>query len=188
MKIKCYKALSNVACKALANKYPALEKFQYGPFWNWFRIHYGNNESVLNSNGYKFCYISVFDHWLNQEEAFKLLDCVDQKNPQTKLLADFNKQLFENTSVLNLKPGGRRTFFGRYKSFKFREFTSAAAFNKVVEYNDNYWFPLLVLPKLEALYFPGKDLTHLLIYRDPDKIVQFKKWAKDSGLNILTME
>lgn len=77
---------------------------------------------VEETTEYGYVAVSVFDHWLSQEEAVELLDNVskDEQTRRNRLLYCFSKKLASTTEVINVKFRGKGI-----KSYPlFRGFTS----------------------------------------------------------------
>lgn len=189
---KIYKVLEHNEQRHLSQQFPGLEKLSY--HGNRLLIHYGNNKEVLKKYNYKWFYISVFDHWLSYDEAFEELhEHNDITHPKSSLLSAFNLELFQKTKVINFRPVGKRNYqqwYGRKQKISFRKFLSFEKFKSIAGSPQKYLFPTylyphLVLPELQALYFPGKDLTHLLIYRNESLLQDFKKWMAEANLYML---
>ena len=189
---KTYKVLERDEQQQLSVLFQAIENFHY--HGKRLVTYYSDTEEILKKNNYKWFYVSVFDRWLNHdneadkellEEFFKFEDI---SHPKSSLLSAFNLKLFQSTLVLNFRPIGKKNhyeYYGRKQKISFRKFLSFEKFKLVSGTPQNYLFPYLVLPDLKAIYFPGKDLTHLLIYRDENLLHDFKNWIADANLYIL---
>lgn len=191
---KIYKVLERDEQHHLSKQFPGLEKLSY--HGNRLLIHYLNNKEILEKYNYKWFYVSVFDHWLSYDEACEELQQNDITHPKSSLLAAFNLELFQKTKVINFRSTGKRNYrqwYGRKQKISFRKFLSFEKFKSIAGSPQNhlistYLYPHIVLPELQALYFPGKDLTHLLIYKDENLVEDLKKWMAEANLYELLSE
>ncbi len=191
---KTFQVLNASEQQKLSTIFPSIENLHYWDYGNDKRLTLANPhvERLLVENNYKWLYISVYDHWLSREdekdkeqieEFFKFND---ENHPKSILLSEFNLKLFQNTNVLNFRPIGKKNYsLNRKKKISFRKFVSFEKFKLVAGSPRNYFFPNLVLPDLKAIYFPGKNLAHLLIYKDADLLHGLKKWVAESNLYII---
>lgn len=190
--MKKYKVLDRDGQVKLNKIYPSLEKFRIDVA-PWLRPE--EIEETLKANGYKWLYVSVYDHWLFQEEDDDEISELHKysnqaKHPKSQLLKNFHRELFNKTEVLNFRYIGMKKFT-RIPKISFREFLSTNAFHTDKRFNENnssplpLLFPYLVLPELKVLYVPGLDLTNVLIYREEKLLTNFKTWLKEANLHIL---
>ncbi len=136
---------------------------------------------------YKKVSISVFDHWLSQDEAIKNIDNVStiQAAKNNDLLHKFTISLTQSTEAYLVKFRGRNSD----KKVIFKEFTSQKALVNILtpEYHfsgDRYRF-ILVLPQLNIVYFEGSDFTHQVYYKREKDMEFVSVLAKESGLSII---
>lgn len=116
--------------------YPSLEKFRID-FTPWLRPD--QIEETVKANGYKWLYVSVYDHWLMQEddgdEIAELLKYSNQAmHPKAQLLKNFHRELFKKTEVLNFRYIGMKKFT-RIPKISFREFLSNQSFHTNKRFN-----------------------------------------------------
>ncbi|MDO6765345.1 hypothetical protein [Agarivorans sp. 1_MG-2023] len=143
--------------------------------------------SVEDTDKYRFMAISVFDHWLSEVEANKLLADVPEieQRQRDKKFDSFSRVIAENTEVISFTFKGRRS-----KSRPvFRKFTSENSKAKYMESASNYvsnkYFFSVALPKLEALYFEGSDDTNVFYLRNERFVYLIETWANACGLYCL---
>lgn len=144
-------------------------------------------EKLLNSeetDAYCYIAISVFDHWLNNEDATKLLSTVPEEEQKQRDLKfeRFARKLIGNTEIINF------TFKGRWPKSRlvFRSFTSEKAKENYMlsspknGNSDNFF--RVVLAEFEALYFESWDDTNALYFRNERHADVIESWANECGL------
>ena len=130
--------------------------------------------------------VSVFDHWLTEEEADHQLGEVTKEKQieRNRRHFSFLKRLVSETEVLSFRIAGRRK--------------TKIIFSKFVNIDQclRHLAPILTassvqdrisaaLPELHALYIEGYDDTYYLYYREEQLIANFKSWVTDAGLFVL---
>lgn len=135
---------------------------------------------------YQMKFLSVFDHWLSEDEALELLpngdiNCPNYLERQKKFL-DFFVTLYKKTQVLTFKP------LGLVKSpekinYCFKKLLAEQ--DLVDMFNRHYFFPPLIIPEMEIIVVSNFDFTHVIYYRNESKFQEFKKLAEGSSLHLL---
>jgi len=142
-------------------------------------------DSFIESGKYKKIFISVFDHWLTNEEASEMifvdekLDELKERREKFKLVAE---ELYKITNI----------YFWKYK----RDYRMIL--KKPMNYKDvlrkcdfdNLWSQSgkrydFILPEFSAIYSEEWDWTNIIWYTDEEKIIPILNIAKKAGLNIL---
>ena len=136
---------------------------------------------------YKQVSVSVFDHWLSQEEAIKRIDNSSsiQCDNNNELLHKFIVSLAQSTETYVVKLRGRNTD----KKATFREFTSHSGMvNSLIPKHhfsaDTHRF-VLVLPQLNLVYFESSDFTHHIYFKREEDLESVSKLANENGLSII---
>ena len=140
--------------------------------------------AVEETDAYTYMAISVFDHWLGEEDSIKFLSDISKKEQENRdhKFYLFSKKLLENTEVINFTFKGRRV-----KSRPvFREFSSKEIKEQYllkVPHNvcSNEFFQV-ALPQLEALYLESWDDTNVLYLRNTQHADVIESWANECGL------
>ncbi|MEL0639538.1 hypothetical protein V6260_02830 [Pseudoalteromonas aliena] len=123
-----------------------------------------------------FSRICVFDHFLDSEEAIKLIDNISKEeriNRDIKWSALY-KAISNKFDIYMLK----------YRSGKliFKEPRSSELLCRRLgrmDIDGHVWF---VIPELDLCYQQNWDDTHLVYYQDPSKLEGFLNIVYDSGL------
>jgi len=133
--------------------------------------------------GYKCLAVSVFDHWLSEEEASELLGNVpvSEQSHRNNLLHSFSNKVCIETEVINFR------FRGRYKKLHplFRAFTSDKALHRYMQPAESLpgkSFFSVVLPELDAVFMENWDDTNLFFLRDPSIETVIRGWAEECGV------
>lgn len=140
--------------------------------------------AVEDTDKYQYMAISVFDHWLKEDEAFDLLSDVpeDEQLQRDRKFDLFSEKIIENTEVVNF------TFKGRWSKARpvFRKFTSNVCKINYMKSASNYvssnFFFKVALPELEALYFESWDDTNVFYLRNEKHAELIESWANECGL------
>ena len=130
--------------------------------------------------------ISVFDHWLSQEEASRLLGEVSQAEQlqRDSKHAELITRLAAQAEMLHYVVRGRQ-----YDRLRFRAFTSP-------EVSEGYFKPgsasnlrpqmlRTVFPEHGAVYYEGYDDTWHLFFTSRDRVEKIASAAKGVGLYVL---
>lgn len=140
--------------------------------------------AVEYTNKYRFMAVSVFDHWLSEDESDQLLSAVSEKeqilrNQKFDLLSN---KIIQSTEVINF------TFKGRLAKSRpvFRRFTSEESKKDYMQSASNFvssnFFFKIALPELEALYFESWDDTNIFYLRNKQHADLIETWANECGL------
>ena len=147
----------------------------------WLRsIQEGENASI------QLLSISVFDHWLTEEEASSLLVNVPtiEQQRRDRLHADFCARIARETEVLSFAFRSRRK-----DRLVFRSFASGASLSA-------YFTPYggrtlghaafqVALPELRCAYFESWDDTNHFYFADTARMARVTEWARQADLHML---
>lgn len=139
------------------------------------------------NHGYEKIAISIFDHWLSNDEGNLLLQNVSKEEQKRRdnLHFLFNKSLVADTETYTF------SFKGKWskKHPVFKSFRDTKYLHEYVKPNDNYissrFYFRLALPEMNALYFEGSDDTNYLYFKDKSLLADFLKLVEASGLYVL---
>jgi hypothetical protein len=140
--------------------------------------------AVEDTDKYRFMAVSVFDHWLSEEESNQLLSDVSEEE---QMLRDqkfdlFSNKIIQSTEVINF------TFKGRWTKSRpvFRKFTSESSKKDYMKSASNFvgsqFFFKVALPEFEALYFENWDDTNIFYLRNENHASLIETWANECGL------
>ena len=140
---------------------------------------------------YKAISLTVFDHWLSEEEAnIQISPDIPKKERQRRddAFLCFRELLFKNTEVLTYRTKGRDK--RSHLSFKaFTSLESGLAYSTPTIMRAGFYlaggrvkFFQLVLPQLDAIYLESWDDTNILLYKNNSTLELVKQLAKESGL------
>lgn len=140
-------------------------------------VAYGDSEA-----GYSRTAISVFDHWLDEEEARVALNSVpaqeqERRDSHHNLL---NMKLVLEMNAITFRIRGR----GRKAKVVFKRFASVEAAREYIKPSRRPSF-VLVLPEIGGVYYEGWDDTNILYLRDDRSIDRIVPWLKECGLHAL---
>jgi hypothetical protein len=136
---------------------------------------------------YKKVSVSVFDHWLNKEEAIKYIDSATaiQEIENNNSLHNFSISLARSTETYLVKMLDKNT--KRKAAFK-EFFYELGMENSLIPRHhlssDTSRF-VLVHPQLNAVYFEGSDFTHHIYYKHEKSLEFISKIANETGLSII---
>jgi hypothetical protein len=130
--------------------------------------------------------ISIFDHWLNDESEWHLMDCFDgpERVRRDKTFEAHWAAIFDQTPVYTVRWRGRwpkktKLVLKRYTS---REgFLQQSRFNKLKSPTQ-----FLILPELGCIYAAGWDDTNILYFHDSGKAQPVLQLACEAGLHTLS--
>ena len=142
-------------------------------------------DSFIESGKYKKIFISVFDHWLTNEEASEMifvdenLDELKARRKKFKLVAE---ELYKTTDIYFWK-NKRNYRMVLKKPMSYKDVLRKCDF-------DNLWSKRrkrydFILPEFSAIYSEEWDWTNIIWYTDEEKIVPILNIAENAGLNIL---
>jgi hypothetical protein len=127
--------------------------------------------------GFNHCSrICVFDHFLNADEAHKLLDNVSKEE---RIKRDIKWSALYKAISYKFE-----TYMLKYRSEKlmFKAPKSSELLHKRLERMDIDGHVWLVIPELDLCYQQCCDDTHLVYYQDSEKLNDFLNIIRDSGL------
>lgn len=136
---------------------------------------------------YEMLSISVFDHWLDREEATSLLENVSSSVDSRRkgLHHCLSRKLVTSLDAVtfNIESDGTKT------RPVFKGFVSPQSACDYVEPSDHnisarFYFKLAI-PDLSCLYFEGSDYTSHLYYQRESEISTILKIAEQCGLFVL---
>lgn len=124
--------------------------------------------------------ITIFDHYLNEDEAINLLDNIDstERYRRDEVWKEFNKSLTISSPCYYVK------WVKSPQRVLFKQPSSIDKLLVAMEPSDNRGL-LLAFPEFEALYQQYWDDTHLLYFLNQDTVQPLIEIAKKSGLNVL---
>jgi hypothetical protein len=143
------------------------------------------NKSFLEKGIYKKLFISVFDHWLTEDESDKLI-FIDDNIAEIILRRDkFEKvaeELYKTTDIFLWK------YTRNYRIYLTKPRTDHDILRKC-DFK-NLWSQSgrrysLLLPEFSAIYNEEWDWTNIIWYIDEEKIKPILEIANKVGLNIL---
>ncbi len=143
--------------------------------------------SVLDTDEYEkleewnFVAITVFDHWLNRDDAIRYIDnrTLDEQKHFDCKWAKFNKLI-----ASDLKP-----YLVKYRSVGrviFKEPKSIELLTKRLDLTKNQSFITIAFPEQRAVYEQYYDDTHLLYFECHDKVKPLLEIIEKSGLHALS--
>ena len=130
--------------------------------------------------------LSVFDHWLSELEAEKIISASSKETEVQRELAfaRFYALLLAETEVLSFAWRGLRK-----DRLRFRAFTSSSVglhylkSNRIgLHYQPRIWF---ALPHFSAVYYQGWDSTSHLYIAKLVETGAISDWANQAGLHVL---
>jgi len=165
MKYHCFKKVTKQKENEINNLFPTLQ------------------DLIIDyiDTGFNYLGITVFDHWLTQDEAIKELDSNSLELKRDKQLFNLNKELQNKFEVYFVKIRGRRkekVVYRHIRNFKCLE----GGYNGYDCGNRGIY----ILPKLKAIYIEGYDHTYHLYYLDKVLIDDFLKLVDEHILFALT--
>jgi hypothetical protein len=136
--------------------------------------------------GFKVCSISIFDHWLTDDDACAELNDVSVLLAQERddKLHKFCNMLTAETEAFLIKHKGRYKSKSIFKTFS-SKLGRELSLNPLHFMRFNQSRFTLALPLMNILYFESWDFTHHLWYKSSEDLVLIKKIAKASGVYVL---
>ena len=137
-------------------------------------------------DGYKKASITVFDHWLSEEEADAELNNIPPGIEKTydARLHSFICSLTSRFETYLIRCVGKNK-----KEITFRRFSSEYAKNRTLTPQpwiaSNHSRFMLVIPSLELAYFEGWDFTHHVYLKNTRTIAILKEEASKAGVYVL---
>ena len=130
--------------------------------------------------GFNYLGITVFDHWLNRDEANKELGEDEPqylKKDRNNKLYKFNIDINRNFELYYVRIRGRQKDNIVYRHINYDKCLSPG----IHGYGWGH-MSIFVLPKLKAVYFEGYDYTYHLYYQDKKLLDKFLSKAKENNL------
>lgn len=132
--------------------------------------------------------ISIFDHWLDDEAEWHLMNCFggsERRERERKWMAHWTA-LFDLTPVYTIRSRGRwphkcRLVLKRYSS---RDGFLQRSRPDVCRSPSQF----VVLPELGCIYVEGWDDTNVVYFHEPKKIKPLLALAAATGLHVLSFE
>ena len=122
--------------------------------------------------------ISVFDHWLNEEESSIIENCPEsEKTRRNQNLTAHWQKLFLLTPIFQINENGLLKQASDEETFVQE---SMPLPDKTAEQ-----FQFIIMPEYKAIYAENWDDTNLLWYQNRGLIKPILKSAKESGLYVL---
>lgn len=128
------------------------------------------DEKFLANRFYKHTSISVFDHWLNDEESERLLN-IDSNLQELEL----RRKKFCDSALNLLEHGPIYTWrYKRHYRLHVRQINSHEDLLRICDFENlnsltgNRYG--LLLPKLRMMYFEGFDWTNQIYYHEPEHL------------------
>ncbi len=143
------------------------------------------DDAFIESGSYKKIFISVFKHWLSNEEADNQIfideDLVELKRRRQKF-KDFIEEINDKTELYTWK-------YKRHDRFHIQKPASLKDVLRKCDFN-NLWSQSgqrysFLLPEYAAVYAEEWDWTNIIWYTDREKIEPLLVMAKKVGLYIL---
>jgi hypothetical protein len=131
--------------------------------------------------------VSVFDHWLSEEEGSAQLENVPAQEQARRdaLLAGFCARVTEATEVLSFVQRGRQD-----RRILFRSFASAAARSAYCRPNGGKTLGHahfhVVLPELDCAFYESWDDTYHFFFTTPTVVEAARGWAEQSGVFLIS--
>lgn len=150
-----------------------------------FRKVLEEDESFIENGIYKKIFISVFDHWLTNDEADNLIFIDDDKNELIKRREKFEKvivDLYETTEIYLWKYKRNHRLFIQ-KPLTYTDLLKKCDFNNLWSQSGRRYS--LILPEFSAIYNEEWDWTNIIWYSDEMKIKPILEIAEKAGLHIL---
>lgn len=130
--------------------------------------------------------VSVFDHWLSQEDACKLLENIPNVEQVRRdgLLEEFCAKMIGHTEVLSFAMRGRKKDRPVFRAFK-----SKAVLKNYCKPNGGKSFGhrhfCVVLPELGCAFYESWDDTYHFFFTLPGIELAARNWATQSGVYLL---
>ncbi|WP_136221008.1 hypothetical protein [Massilia sp. Mn16-1_5] len=130
--------------------------------------------------------VSVFDHWLSQEEAGEKLENVPavEQARRDALLGDFCSRMVGSTEVISFVQRGRQ-----WRRIIFRRFLSDAVISEYCRPGGGRVFGhrhfQVVLPEFRCAFYESWDDTYHFFFVQPGIAEAARVWASQSGVYLL---
>ncbi|WP_285350374.1 hypothetical protein [Vibrio sp. D173a] len=146
---------------------------------------YEDNDGIKSKRGA----ISVFDHWLNEEEYLDYVNSSNSvKESYLRKLDEFAFYMATNYKCYTFKVVGR----GKKRRISFRYFTDSDSISKMAKQKretiPSRTLYKLVFPTLGVSYFEGWENTNYIYSSDYAGTLFFSKLAEEKGLSFLRLD
>ena len=132
--------------------------------------------------------ISVFDHWLEDESEWHLLDCYEgaERERRNRLFAQHWAALYDLTPIYTVRYRGR---WPAKAKLVIKRYNDKDGYLRQCRYSD-YGVPtqFIIMPELGCIYAAGWDDTNILYYRDAALAAPVLKLATEAGLHCLPQQ
>lgn len=133
---------------------------------------------------YKMIFVSVFDHWLTQDEFGPAIHTEDSKEIAQRRgkLKYFIAELLNMTPTYSWKIKRKNRFF-LYPIQSLKQILNICKIN--IQHGESGQRYDIILPELQAVYSEEWDWTNIIWFRDQEKVKPLIELAEKSGLYIL---
>ena len=143
--------------------------------------------SISSEHDYECVAVSVFDHWLSEDEALEKLDGADMKEEGRRkaLFQAFHEEVIRTyevfTYTLKGKHSKKRAVFRRFNGNE-----AAMSYLKPKDYRlPSHAYAKIVIPALECIYIEGGDYTGNVYFKNHHLAKHLIAIAKRNGLHSL---
>ena len=143
--------------------------------------------SGVDGHGYKMLSVSVFDHWLTEEEAMGLLQNVSNTlDAQRKSLHYcLNKKIVTSVNAVSFDIHDvEARVLPIFMGFSGPDTACEYVVPSNYDISTEFYFRL-AMPDLRCLYFEGSDYTNHLYFQQEADVVNILKFAAQCGLSVL---
>ena len=145
------------------------------------QVRFPNIDKVLDmedTTTYTQASISIFDHWLSEEEASEQLN---QVSPIEQQKRDGKHFVFSELLIEKMKVFGF-IYFQEMGQRKFVDFISEKHLMKYMKESSHF---CVVIPDIESIYLCGFDDTNHLYFKNKTTLKQIEPLAKQASLYLL---
>lgn len=168
-----YSNISKIEVKKINQKLPDLKKL------------IEEDDSVIDHHIYKKVCISVFDHWLSQDEAANLIfidEDLDELKRRRQKFKDFIERIYNQTDLYTWRY--KRPFrFHIQKPSSLKDVFRKCDFQNLWSISGRRYS--FLLPEYSAVYKEEWDWTNIIWYTDRAKIEPLLIQAENVGLHTL---
>lgn len=135
---------------------------------------------------YKRVDISLFDHWLSQDEAENIIDKATAEfcNYGNNLLLSYSLSILDSTEMYLVKIKGKHRQYLSFKCFTSKE-AAIDILSSDHQPKHSKYEVVLAIPEAHCLYLLGSDFTYQLFFSDVKKIEFLLDLARLNRLHIL---
>ena len=136
------------------------------------------------NDDYDIIFISVFDHWLTENEFNKEIHEIDKKEitDRRRKLENLISELYDLTPTYLWKYKKQNRFYIYSVNSKNHLLKRCDIKNQTGESGKRYD---IILPEFRAVYSEEWDWTNIIRFKERDKIEPLLNLAKEIGLNVL---